>query len=71
MPDFILPGVTGELVPPGKPQALAAAVAHVLADPERARAMGREGRERFAAQFSAEVNIPKLEVILAEAAARA
>ncbi|HXN42684.1 MAG TPA: glycosyltransferase family 4 protein [Xanthobacteraceae bacterium] len=71
MPDFILPGVTGELVPPGKPQALAAAVVHVLADPERARAMGREGRERFAAQFSAEVNIPKLEVVLAEAAARA
>jgi len=53
------------------PQALAAAVVHVLADPERARAMGREGRERFAAQFSAEVNIPKLELVLAEAAARA
>jgi glycosyltransferase involved in cell wall biosynthesis len=71
MPDFILPGVTGELVTPGKPQALGEAVVRVLADPGRARAMGREGRERFAAQFSADVNIPKLEAILAEAAGRA
>src|SRR6266699_1935880 len=68
MPDFILPGVTGELVPPGEPRALGEALVRVLADPERARAMGREGRRRFAAQFSAEVNIPKLEAILAEAA---
>ncbi len=68
MPDFILPGVTGELAPPGEPRALGEALVRVLADPERARAMGREGRRRFAAQFSAEVNIPKLEAILAEAA---
>jgi len=63
--------VTGELVTPGKPQALGEAVVRVLADPGRARAMGREGRQRFAAQFSAAVNIPKLEAILAEAAGRA
>jgi glycosyltransferase involved in cell wall biosynthesis len=71
MPDFILPGVTGELVPAGKPQAPGKALVRVLGDPERLRAMGREGRKRFAGQFSAEVNIPKLEAILAEAAGRA
>jgi L-malate glycosyltransferase len=71
MPDFISPGVTGELVPVGKPRALGEAIVRVLADPERARALGREGRRRFATQFSAEVNIPKLEAILAEAAGRA
>jgi hypothetical protein len=30
-----------------------------------------EGGRRFAAQFGAEVNIPKIEAILAEAAGRA
>src|SRR5207249_12242638 len=38
MPDFILPGVTGELVPAGKPEALGEALVRVLADPARARA---------------------------------
>src|SRR5713101_4835856 len=40
MPDFIVPGLTGELVPPGKPQALGDAVAGVLRDAERRREMG-------------------------------
>jgi glycosyltransferase involved in cell wall biosynthesis len=71
IPDFILPGVTGELVAPGQPQALGEALVRVLGDPARAGAMGRGGRERFAAQFSADVNIPKLEAVLAEAAGRA
>jgi glycosyltransferase involved in cell wall biosynthesis len=71
MPDFIVPGTTGELVPICKPAALGEAIVRVLADPERRRAMGIEGRKRFASQFSAEVNIPKIEAVLAEAAGRA
>ncbi len=63
--------LTGELVPPGKPAALGEAIVRALRDPERRRGMGREGRKRFASQFSAEVNIPKIEAILAEAAGRA
>jgi glycosyltransferase involved in cell wall biosynthesis len=38
--EFVEHGVTGWLVPPGEPQALAAAVAAGLADPEHARALG-------------------------------
>jgi glycosyltransferase involved in cell wall biosynthesis len=68
MPDFIAPGLTGELVPPGNPKALGQAIARVLGDPVRATAMGCAGRARFAAEFSAEVNVPKLEAILAETA---
>ena len=65
------PGVTGELVPPGKPEALGDAIAGVLRHAERRREMGLQGRKRFVSQFSADVNIPKIESILAEAAGRA
>jgi glycosyltransferase involved in cell wall biosynthesis len=71
MPDFVVPGMTGELVAPGNPPALAEAIVRALTNPERRRAMGVEGRRRFASRFSAEVNIPKIEAILAEAAGRA
>ena len=71
MPDFIVPGVTGELVPPGKPEALGDAITGVLRHAERRREMGLQGRKRFVSQFSADVNIPKIESILAEATGRA
>jgi glycosyltransferase involved in cell wall biosynthesis len=47
-------GVTGFLVPPGDADALARALATLLADPERARAMGEAGRRRFEALFTSE-----------------
>jgi len=47
-------GVTGLLVPPADPPALAAAVNGLLADPERLAAMGRAGRQRAAAHFAME-----------------
>jgi alpha-maltose-1-phosphate synthase len=45
-------GVTGLLVPPGRPDDLAAAIRKLLDDPERARRMGREGRRRVEETFS-------------------
>jgi glycosyltransferase involved in cell wall biosynthesis len=71
MPDFIVPGMTGELVPPGRPQALGDAIAGVLRDAQRRREMGDQGRKRFTLRFSANVNIPKIGAILAEAAGQA
>jgi len=47
-------GVTGFLVPPGDADALARALATLLADPERARAMGEAGRRRFEALFTSD-----------------
>jgi glycosyltransferase involved in cell wall biosynthesis len=44
-------GQTGRLVPPRDPRALAAAIADVLADPERAARMGRSARARVARAF--------------------
>ena len=46
LPEAVVDGETGRLVPPDDPAALAAAVAELLGDPERARAMGRAARRR-------------------------
>jgi len=45
-------GETGLIVPPRDPGALAAALAELLADPERRRAMGAAGRKRVEAEFT-------------------
>jgi glycogen synthase len=45
-------GVTGYLVPPARPDALADALRRVLADPAAARAMGSAGRRRVEEHFS-------------------
>ena len=45
-------GVTGRVVPPGDPSALAAALADVLQDEERRRVYGASGRRRFLERFT-------------------
>jgi glycosyltransferase involved in cell wall biosynthesis len=54
LPDLVVEGETGLLVPPGDPQALAAALAELLLDPERRARMGAAGRERRREMFSIE-----------------
>ncbi len=57
VPEMVDDGVTGIVVPPADPPALAAAVERLWRDPARARAMGhaaqRVGRERFGIDASA------------------
>jgi glycosyltransferase involved in cell wall biosynthesis len=50
--DTVLPDRTGLLVPAGDATAVAEAVERLLADPSRARALGRAARERVAARFT-------------------
>lgn len=52
--DIVEDGVSGMLVPPEDPYALAAAVASLVSDPEAAARMGRRGRARMTAAFAAE-----------------
>jgi glycogen(starch) synthase len=52
IPDLLDDGVEGVLVPPGRPPALARAIAGLLADPDRAAVMGAAGRRR-ATQYTA------------------
>jgi D-inositol-3-phosphate glycosyltransferase len=50
--DTVVDQVTGVLVPPKDPAALAAALGRLLDDPARAAAMGRAGRERAVSSYS-------------------
>jgi starch synthase len=52
IPEVVADGVTGLLVPPEDPAALAVALNELLRDPDRAAAMGRAGRERAVNEFS-------------------
>lgn len=53
VPEVVADGVTGLLVAPRDPAALAAALIRLLGDATLRRAMGRSGRERVEAQFTA------------------
>jgi glycogen(starch) synthase len=52
LPDKIIPGVNGWLVPPGDASALAAAISGALGDPDRLRQMGLAGRAIVEREFS-------------------
>jgi alpha-maltose-1-phosphate synthase len=51
IPEVVVDGETGLLVPPDDPASLAVALNELARDPERAAAMGRAGRERAVAEF--------------------
>ncbi len=52
IPELVEDGVTGRTVAPGEAAALAAALGDLAADPQRAAALGRAGRERFLERFT-------------------
>lgn len=51
-PELVAPDRTGLLVPPQDAEQLAQAIRQLLEDPQRARAMGRHGRQRIEEAFS-------------------
>lgn len=55
IPDAVDHGLSGLLVPPRQPQALAHAIRRLLGDPGMARQMGEYGRQRALQQFSWEL----------------
>jgi len=52
IPEIVDDGVTGHLVPPSDPDALAAAILDVLDHPNRGAAFGQAGRRRIAREYS-------------------
>ena len=64
VPEMVEPGVTGELVPPNDPEALADAMDRLLSDAGASRALGSRGHEGAAEKFSIEANVRSLAHIL-------
>ena len=60
-PEVVVDGVTGLLVPPRDPHALAEAILRLLRDPDLRKRMGGAGRERVAAHFSVEQMVQRTE----------
>lgn len=61
--EIVEDGQTGYVVPPRDPQALEDAIEKVLSDPDRAAQMGRKGRERVIANFSADIHASKMKAL--------
>jgi phosphatidyl-myo-inositol dimannoside synthase len=68
-PETVVEGVTGTVVDGRRPGPVGRAVADLLADPERARAMGAAGRRRVEAELSWQAVVTRLDKLLAEAVA--
>jgi glycosyltransferase involved in cell wall biosynthesis len=68
LPDIVDDGQTGILVPPGDADALRAALARVIDNPELAAAMGAAGRERVR-RFYASAVTTAIESVYAEVSA--
>ncbi len=66
VPDLVEDGVTGCLVPPDDPGALAAALVTLLQNPERRRTLGLAARERVVPAFAAERLVADVDALYAE-----
>lgn len=68
VPEMLVDGVTGYLVPPRDDAALAEGIVNVLSDPDRARKMGRAARERVESEFTLRRSVDASQQALAEVA---
>jgi glycosyltransferase involved in cell wall biosynthesis len=63
IPELVADGVTGHLVPPGDPEALAIALLDLLDHPERGATFGHNGRARLAREYSFERMVMQFETL--------
>jgi glycosyltransferase involved in cell wall biosynthesis len=66
VPEIVVEGVTGFLVPMGDPVAMAAAIRTLLADPSRREQMGQAGRQRVLDHFTIARSANRMERIYDE-----
>ena len=64
IPEIVVDGVTGSLVPPNDPAALAAALERLLRDPQLRRQLGCAGRARVLAEFGMERGLDRIAGLL-------
>ena len=61
IPEVVLDGVTGILVPPGDSHALSRAIMRLLDDPHLRESMGREGRKRVEERFTLQGHVQRIQ----------
>jgi glycosyltransferase involved in cell wall biosynthesis len=69
-PEVVVDGKTGLTVPPGNPQALAAAVCRLLQEPELRQALGSAGRQWVVEHFSLEQQVRETQALYLNALRR-
>ena len=70
IPEIVMDGVTGLLVPMGDSEAMAKAICWLLADPELGREMGCRGQQRVRAHFTIQQTTRQMERLYDEIFAR-
>ena len=70
IPEVVEHGISGLLVPPEEPSALAASIATLIADPDLRARLGRAGRALVAQRFSSDANLELLRDLLKSATER-
>jgi len=70
IPDIVEDGVSGLLVPPADPQALAHAIERLARDPAYARQLADAGRERLQTHFNWDVITKRWDAVYRTAAVR-
>ena len=63
VPEIVIEGVTGSLVPMGDAHAMALAICHLLEHPELARNMGRDGQQRVIEHFTIQTTASNMEKV--------
>jgi glycosyltransferase involved in cell wall biosynthesis len=66
VPEAIVNGETGYVVPPGDPEKLAAAICYLLESPDKRRVMGEAGAMRARSLFTTEAVVQKTVVVYQE-----
>jgi glycosyltransferase involved in cell wall biosynthesis len=66
IPEAVADGVTGRLVEPADPDALAEGIIELLTETEKARRLGRAGRERILREFSVQTMVDRTVAIYEE-----
>jgi glycosyltransferase involved in cell wall biosynthesis len=69
IPEEVIDGVTGRVVPPADANALAEAIRDVASDPSRARQMGERAKERVSTVFGLELMVARMSEIYRRVAA--
>jgi len=63
IPEIVLDGETGILIPPNDPEPMAEAITKLLAQPALARQLGCKGKQRLKQEFSTQKMIAATELV--------